>query len=86
MKMTIAMPTRQYEEKTTQMRLRINESHNINNRSNKGNRQREGKKKGCTGIVHALPLNVCTKDLIAPKRLVGGDEGVVRLTVCSLAG
>lgn len=45
---------------------------------------REGKK--LHWFVHVLPLNVCTKDLMTPKRLVGGDGGEVRLVVCSFAG
>ena len=51
----------------------------------KENRQREVKN-NYTGIVHVLPLNVCTKDLMTPKRLVGGDGGEARLIVCSFAG
>ena len=51
----------------------------------KEDRQREVKKI-YTGIDHVLPLNVCTIDLMTPKRLVGGDGGGGRLVVCSFAG
>ena len=53
----------------------------------KEDRQREVKKiYNGINIDHVLPLNVRTKDLITPKRLVGGDGGRGRLVVCSFAG